>query len=182
MRCAARAGDSPGMPPRISPTDPGVRPLDPEAAAAHRSRLLEVAASLCGSRHLAEDLTQETYARVLAKPRRLRPDADFPYLVRTLRNVHTDHWRSERRRPLVVGDLHDHEPSPRGDRDPEAAVLAGEMYSAVAGLPDDFRHVVGAVDVLGLSYSQTASTLRIPLGTVMSRLSRGRSRLAGALA
>jgi len=163
------------MPPRISL-------LDPDAAAGHRSQLLDVAWSLCGSRHLAEDLTQETYARVLAKPRRLKPGADFPYLVRTLRNVHSDHWRSERRRPLVVGDVDDEQPSPRADRDPESAALAGEVYSAVAGLPDEFRHVVAAVDVLGLSYNQTASTLRIPLGTVMSRLSRGRSRLAGALA
>jgi RNA polymerase sigma-70 factor (ECF subfamily) len=157
------------------------RTLDPLAAARHRSRLVDLASAMCGSRHLAEDLTQETYARVLAKPRRLRDDADFPYLVRTLRNVITDHWRTERRRPLVVGEIDTEQPS-RGDRDPETAIYASEVYTAVAGLPREFRHVVTAVDVVGLSYSQAASQLRIPLGTVMSRLSRGRSRLAGALA
>jgi RNA polymerase sigma-70 factor (ECF subfamily) len=161
------------MPPHISF-------LDPDAAADHRSRLLAVARSLCGSTHLAEDLTQETYARVLARPRRLSDGADFPYLVRALRNVANDHWRSERRRPVVVGEVDDDHPST--DRNPEAAVIAGEVYTAVAGLPEDFRRVVQAVDVLGLSYGQTARTLRIPPGTVMSRLYRGRSRLAGALA
>src|SRR5215218_6792836 len=119
------------MPPHISL-------LDPDAAARHRARLLAVARALTGSQQLAEDLTQETYARVLAKPRPLSDGADFPYLVRALRNVANDHWRSEQRRPVVVG--------------------------------------------LGLSYGQTARTLRIPPGTVMSRLSRGRSRLACALA
>ena len=104
------------MPPHISL-------LDPDTAALHRSRLLAVARSLCGSPQLAEGLTQETYARVLAKPRRLNDGADFPYLVRALRNVANDHWRSEQRRP------------------------------------------------------QTARSPRIPPGTVMSRLSRGRSRL-----
>ena len=61
-------------------------------------------------------------------------------------------------------------------------MIAGEVYTAVARLPEDFRRVVEAVDVLGLSYGQTARTLRIPPGTVMSRLSRGRSRVACALA
>jgi RNA polymerase sigma-70 factor (ECF subfamily) len=160
------------MPPHISF-------LDPDAAADHRSRLLAVARSLCGSTHLAEDLTQETYARVLARPRRLSDGADFPYLVRALRNVANDHWRSEQRRPVVVGEVD--EALPSTTHNPEAAAMAGEVYRAVAGLPEDFRRVVGAVDVLGLSYGQTARTLRIPPGTVMSRLSRGRSRLACAL-
>src|SRR4051794_25216264 len=63
-RCAhpARPGESSPMPPHSSL-------LDPDSAAQHRSRLLAVARSLCGSTQLAEDLTQETYARVLAKPR-----------------------------------------------------------------------------------------------------------------
>jgi RNA polymerase sigma-70 factor (ECF subfamily) len=155
--------------------------LDPEAAADHRSRLLAVARALCGSAQLAEDLTQETYARVLAKPRPLSDGAAFPYLVRALRNVCNDHWRSEQRRPTVVGEVDEDHPSLATDRNPEAAAMASEVYSAVAGLPEEFRRVVGAVDVLGLSYGQTARTLRIPPGTVMSRLSRGRSRLAGAL-
>lgn len=156
--------------------------LDPEAAARQRPRLLAVARGLCGSPQLAEDLTQETYARVLAKPRRIAHDSDFPYLVRTLRNVANDHWRSERRQPPVVAEVDPDLPSLTAHGDPEAAAVAGEVFSALDDLPDEFRRVVGAVDVLGLSYGQAADQLKIPPGTVMSRLSRGRSRLALALA
>ena len=163
------------MPPHISL-------LDPHAAAEHRVRLLAVARALTGSPQLAEDLTQETYARVLAKPRRLTDGADFPYLVRALRNVANDHWRSEQRRPQVVGEVDEDHPNLATDRNPEDALIASEVYTHVNNLPDDFRKVVQAVDVLGLSYGQTARQLRIPPGTVMSRLSRGRSRLACALA
>jgi RNA polymerase sigma-70 factor (ECF subfamily) len=164
------------MPPHISL-------LDPDAAALHRHRLLAVARALTGSQQLAEDLTQETYARVLAKPRRLSEGgADFPYLVRALRNVANDHWRSEQRRPLVVGEVDEDHPSLATEGNPEAAVIAKDVYKAVDALPEDFRKVVQAVDVLGLSYGQTARQLRIPPGTVMSRLSRGRTRLQCALA
>ena len=163
------------MPPHISL-------LDPDAAAQHRVRLLAVARALTGSPQLAEDLTQETYARVLSKPRRLTDGADFPYLVRALRNVANDHWRSEQRRPQIVGEVDEDHPSLSTGHNPEAAIMAKDVYKAVDALPEDFRRVVQAVDVLGLSYGQTARQLRIPPGTVMSRLSRGRSRLACALA
>jgi RNA polymerase sigma-70 factor (ECF subfamily) len=162
------------MPPHISL-------LDPHAAAEHRCRLLAVARALTGSPQLAEDLTQETYARVLSKPRRLTDGADFPYLVRALRNVANDHWRSEQRRPQVVGEVDEDHPNLSTAGNPEDALIASEVYTHVNNLPDDFRKVVQAVDVLGLSYGQTARQLRIPPGTVMSRLSRGRSRLACAL-
>jgi RNA polymerase sigma-70 factor (ECF subfamily) len=164
----------------MSPPHPSV--LNPQTAAEHRPRLLEVALSLTGSRQLAEDLTQETYARVLAKPRPLREGAVFPYLVRALRNVCKDHWRTEQRRPQVVAELDPENPIMGTDHGPEQKVIAAEVYSAVNKLPEDFRRVVQAVDVLGMSYAQTAGTLKIPPGTVMSRLSRARVQLAGALA
>src|SRR3954463_16082040 len=101
--------------------------LNPGIAAEHRARLLDLALSLCGSRPLAEDLVQETYARVLAKPRPLREGAVFPYLVRALRNVARDHWRTEQRRPHVIGDLDPDDPTLRHDRDPQQEVLAAEV-------------------------------------------------------
>src|SRR3954451_8604317 len=156
--------------------------LNPEIAAEHRSRLLDVALSLCGSRPLAEDLVQDTYARVLAKPRPLREGAVFPYLVRALRNVAKDHWRTEQRRPQVIGDLDPEDPTLRHDRDPQHDVIAAEVYIHVNRLPLEFRKVVAAVDIFGLSYSQAARMLKIPTGTVMSRLSRGRGQLACAMA
>jgi RNA polymerase sigma-70 factor, ECF subfamily len=157
------------------------RLLDPEAAADHLPRLYRLAWSLSGSRHIAEEVTQETYARVLSRPRRLRASDEFGYLASTLRNVLSDHWRAERRRPPQVTDapLVDL-PHPGGG--PEDAVRAGEVYTAVAALPEPFRDIVAAVDLAGMSYAEAADALEIPVGTVMSRLYRARSRLAGALA
>jgi RNA polymerase sigma-70 factor, ECF subfamily len=157
---------------------PRYRALDPQSAAEHLPRLRRFARSLCGSSHLAEDLTQETYLRVLARPRSVRGDSDFPYLARTLRNVFLDHWRSEQRRPPVENLDHD-VPSAHGD--PELAAYAGELYEGIAELPEEFRSVVVAIDVAGLSYQEASGSLRIPLGTVMSRLHRARARLADSL-
>jgi RNA polymerase sigma-70 factor (ECF subfamily) len=71
------------------------RVLQPDEAASHLTRLYRLAWSLCGSPHVAEDLVQETYLRVLARPRRVHNSDSFAYLARTLRNVTTDHRRSE---------------------------------------------------------------------------------------
>jgi len=159
---------------------PPPRTLDPQSAAAHLPRLRRFARSLCGSSQLAEDLTQETYVRVLARPRRVHEDSEFPYLARTLRNVFLDHWRSEQRKP-PVGLLEQEVPS-SAHGDPELAAYTGDVVDAVAGLPEEFRNVVVAIDVAGLSYKEASGTLRIPIGTVMSRLHRARTRLAMDLA
>src|SRR4029079_15957584 len=111
--------------------------LNPDIAAEHRSRLLDVALSICGSRTLAEDLTQETYARVLAKPRSLRDGAVFPYLVRSLRHVCKHHWRSEQRRTGVNRELDPEDPGLRTDRGPKEQVIAAEIYQEVAKLPEE---------------------------------------------
>jgi RNA polymerase sigma-70 factor (ECF subfamily) len=155
--------------------------LDPHAAAAHLTRLNRLAYSLCGSASLADDLTQETYLRVLSRPRRLRGAREFPYLARTLRNVLHDHLRAQRRRPALVSDeqLAD-QPNTRAD--PELAARATEVYAGIARLPDPLRDVVAAVDLAGLTYAETASVLDLPVGTVMSRLHRARGRLVDALA
>jgi RNA polymerase sigma-70 factor (ECF subfamily) len=157
------------------------RVLQPDEAASHLTRLYRLAWSLCGSPHVAEDLVQETYLRVLARPRRVRSSDSFAYLARTLRNVTTDHRRSEssreRRLPADEVDPPDH----RVTGDPVLAALAGEVYGAVSGLPDHHREVVAAVDVAGMTYDQAAQTLGIPVGSVMSRLYRARDRLADKL-
>jgi RNA polymerase sigma-70 factor, ECF subfamily len=150
--------------------------LDPERAAEHLPRLFRLAWSLCGSRHLAEELTQETYVRVLARPRRLR-GGDYAYLATTLRNVHADHRRTAHRRPIPVADP----PNVPGGTSPEAALIAREVYAAIAALPDPLRDVVATVDVGGASYAEAATSLKIPIGTVMSRLHRARQKLVGTL-
>src|ERR1700748_2799604 len=72
--------------------------LDPQRASDHIDRLFRAAWALCGSREDAEELVQETYARVLAKPRFLRSDDDLGYLLRTLRNTFLNQKRTQSRR------------------------------------------------------------------------------------
>ncbi len=154
------------------------RTLDPARLGDHLDRLYRAAWALCGSREDAEDLVQETYARVLAKPRLLRNEDDLGYLLRALRNTFFSRLKTESRRlrPGPLPEQLDGLADPHA-RDPEAAVEAGELYAAIAALPDDFRDVVAAVDVTGLSYKEAARALRIREGTVMSRLYRARQQI-----
>jgi RNA polymerase sigma-70 factor, ECF subfamily len=154
------------------------RPLEPARLGDHLDRLYRAAWALCGSREEAEDLVQETYARVLARPRLLRNEDDLGYLLRALRNTFLNQKRTEGRRlrPVPLPDELDLVADPRA-RQPEAALEAAELYAAVAGLPDDFRDVLVAVDVAGLSYKEAARARRIREGTVMSRLYRARRQV-----
>jgi len=154
------------------------RTLDPAQLGDHLDRLYRAAWALCGSREDAEDLVQETYARVLARPRLLRQDDDLGYLLRTLRNTFLNQKRAESRR-LRAGPLPerlDLVADPQAVA-PQTALEAAELYAAIASLPDDFRDVLVAVDITGLSYKETASALRIREGTVMSRLYRARQQV-----
>jgi RNA polymerase sigma-70 factor, ECF subfamily len=152
--------------------------LDPVHLGDHLDRLYRAAWALSGSREDAEDLVQETYARVLARPRLLRNEDDLGYLLRALRNTFLNRKRTESRRlrPVPLPDDIDLVRDPNA-REPEAAFQAGEMYRAVAALPGDFRDVLVAVDVTGLSYKEAARALRLPEGTVMSRLYRARQQV-----
>ncbi|HEU5212199.1 MAG TPA: RNA polymerase sigma factor [Gaiellaceae bacterium] len=154
------------------------RTLDPARLGDHLDRLYRAAWALCGSREQAEDLVQETYARVLSRPRLLRNEDDLGYLLRALRNTFLNQKRAERRRlrPDPLPEQLDLVTDPHA-RDPSAALEAGELYAAVAALPDDFRDVLVAVDITGLSYEEAARALRIRKGTVMSRLYRARQQV-----
>jgi RNA polymerase sigma-70 factor (ECF subfamily) len=158
------------------------RPLDPSRLGDHVDRLYRAAWALCGSREDAEDLVQETYAQILRRPRLLRGEDDLGYLLRTLRNTFLNEQRRRRRRlrPEPLADEHDFVADPRA-RQPQAALEAAELYAAIAALPDDFRDVLVAVDVAGLTYGETARALRIPEGTVMSRLYRARRQVVRRL-
>jgi RNA polymerase sigma-70 factor (ECF subfamily) len=154
------------------------RTLDPARLGDHLDRLYRAAWALSGRREEAEDLVQETYARVLARPRLLRNDDDLGYLLRALRNTFLSKKRAEDRRlrPGPLPDQLDLVADPRAP-DPHAAVEAAELYAAVAALPDDFRDVLVAVDITGLSYKEAARALRIREGTVMSRLYHARRQV-----
>jgi RNA polymerase sigma-70 factor (ECF subfamily) len=158
------------------------RQLNPARLGDHVDRLYRAAWALSGSREDAEDLVQETYARVLARPRLLRNEDDLGYLLRAMRNTFLNQKRTESRR-LRTGPLPDQldlvaDPTAR---DPEAALEASELYAAVAALSEDFRDVLVAVDIAGLSYKEAAHSLRIREGTVMSRLYRARQEVVRTL-
>jgi RNA polymerase sigma-70 factor (ECF subfamily) len=155
------------------------RPLDPGSLGDHLDRLYRAAWGLCGSREEAEDLVQDTYARVLAKPRFLRRDDDLGYLLRVMRNTFVSGLRTSSRRPRTV-ELLDERADPRseaGDLHVESRVL----LAAVASLPDDYRDVLAAVDLAGLSYREAGKALGIREGTVMSRLFRARQKVMAAV-
>ncbi len=158
------------------------RPLDPARLGDHIDRLYRAACALTGSRPAADDLVQDTYARVLAKPRLLKNDDDVGYLVRTMRNIFLDQRRQAARRATDPVDPEDLERVERRDAGPAEAVEQRELLDFIAALPEDFRDVLVAVDVAGLSYKEAASLLGVPEGTVMSRLYRARTRVVSAYA
>jgi RNA polymerase sigma-70 factor (ECF subfamily) len=152
--------------------------LDPARLHLHLPRLRRLATYLCGSRENGEDLVQDTLERVLRSPRRIHGD-EYPYLTRALRNTHVDRARAAARQPQTVELIQESVEAQRpAGEDRTASVLeAREVLAAVAGLPDVYRDVVVAVDVQGASYQEAAEQLGVPVGTVMSRLYRGRRRV-----
>jgi RNA polymerase sigma-70 factor (ECF subfamily) len=160
--------------------------LDPQSLVTHVDRLYRVAWALCGSREEAEDLVQETAARVLAKPRRLHGQDELAYLVRALRNTFLLSRRTRSRRPQEVATLEQVEwmggvGRSAGTGLPELALEARELFAAIAALPDDFRHALVAVDVAGLSYKEAADLLGTREATIASRLFRARERVVQEL-
>ena len=147
---------------------------------AHAPKLFRAAYALTGTRHDAEDLVQETFARVLASRRGSRHAGELPYLMRALRNTWIDWQRARAARPNPTGGeavdwvVDD-------SADPHAAVEVQTAYEAMRELSPPLREAIAAVDVLGLSYKEAARSLRIRPGTLMSRLSRARDRVADAL-
>jgi RNA polymerase sigma-70 factor, ECF subfamily len=148
----------------------------------HADRLFRAAYALCDTSHDAEDLVQETYARVLRRPRFVRRDGDLAYLLRALRNTWIAMRRSADARVRTVELPEDAHWIADPDADPGATALeVRAAYAAMRDLSDPLRETIVAVDVVGLSYRQAARALRIREGTVMSRLSRARDHVAAAM-
>jgi RNA polymerase sigma-70 factor (ECF subfamily) len=154
--------------------------LEPDTLGDHLDRLYRAAWALCGSREDAEDLVQETYTRVLAKRRTIgRKEDTLPYLLAVLRNTYVSSLRRRDRRPRTapLEDSEDRLAAP-ASASPTTQLAAREVFSAIAALPGDQRDALAAVDVAGLSYQEAADALEVPVGTIMSRLYRGRNRVA----
>jgi len=166
-----------------SPSEVGApRQLDPERLGDHLDRLYRAAWALCGNRDDAEDLVQETYARVLSKPRFLRRDDDLGYLLRVLHNVFVSGLRSGRSRPRTVElDIERDQPTDPRSSGSDTHLETQALLEAVAALPAEHRDVLAAVDVAGLSYKEAGHALGVPVGTIMSRLFRARRKVVAAL-
>ncbi len=160
-----------------------MRSLDPQSLTQHVDRLYRAAWALCGSREDAEDLVQETFARVLSRPRVLRGDDELYYLMRVLRNTFLTGLRTASRRPVTTAALEDGVAAdPKPTNRPEQAFEVQEVYATIAELPDSFRLALVAVDVLGLSYREAARALRVREATLTTRLFRARKQVAERLA
>ena len=160
----------------------GGRQLDPEALGDHIDRLYRAARSMCASPQDAEDLVEETFARVLKKPRKLRSGNELPYLLTVLRNTFISTHRMAARRPQTT----DQPETMDRLEDPSVAkqedqIEARDVYRAIAALPPDFRDAVAAIDVVGLSYREAAVALHVREATITTRLHRGRQRIARAV-
>ena len=160
----------------------GQHELDPARLGDHIDRLYRAAWGLCGSREEAEDLVQETFARVLRKPRLLRNDDDISYLLRALRNTFFSSRRAAVRRVQAtpVGDdlerLAD-----SADSEIDVRIDSARLYAEIAELPPDFRDAVIAIDLVGLSYREAARALKVREATITTRLHRARQRVAATL-
>lgn len=182
-----------------APDDETQRPPDAldrsqfeEQALGHAEQLYRIGLRLSGSPQAAEDLVQETYLRALRNHRSFRPGTNLAaWLATILRNIYLDGVRRARRRPLAepIDETTDYYLYNRLAEQAEISQEAlldrlspSDVLDSLAELPANFREVVVLVDIGDFSYADAAEILDIPIGTVMSRLHRGRRLLKRALA
>ena len=164
-----------------------------EDALALSDQVYRVARHLVGSREEADDLVQETYARAFRSWRSFRPGTNLrAWLLRILTNLNIDRGRRIQRqpesRPLEESDYFLYNKlEESGDRtiDEDRVVerlSQNDVVNALSEVPHDFRDVIVLVDIGDFTYADAAQILDIPIGTVMSRLHRGRRILKQAMA
>jgi RNA polymerase sigma-70 factor (ECF subfamily) len=163
-----------------------------EEALGLSDQVYRVARHLANSREEADDLVQETYARAFRSWRSYTPGTNLrAWLLRILTNLNIDRGRRTQRapqmQPLEANDyyLYDKLAESDGPTDEERVVerlSQDDIVTALSEVPHDFRDVIVLVDLGDFSYQDAAQILGIPIGTVMSRLHRGRRILKRELA
>src|SRR5499427_1330310 len=166
-----------------------------EEALALSDQVYRVSRRLVSTREEAEDLVQETYARAFRSWRSFTPGTNLrAWLLRILTNLNIDRGRRQQRTPQTTsideaGDyfLYDRlvESAPDGNTDTDRVLerlSQDSIVDALTDVPHDFRDVIVLVDIGEFSYADAAQILDIPIGTVMSRLHRGRRILKKNLA
>ncbi|HVV58725.1 MAG TPA: sigma-70 family RNA polymerase sigma factor [Gaiellaceae bacterium] len=158
-------------------------------------QVYRVARRLVGSREEADDLVQQTYERAFRSWQQFTPGTNLrAWLLRILTNLNIDRGRRQQRTPQTtsIDEAADYflynkleAASPDGNQDEERVLerlSQDSIVDALADVPHDFRDVVVLVDIGEFSYADAAQILDIPIGTVMSRLHRGRRILKKSLA
>lgn len=163
-----------------------VPPTWAEIVEEHSGRVYRLAYRLTGNVHDAEDLTQDVFVRVFRSLHSYTPGTFEGWLHRITTNVFLDRMRRKQRiRFDALTDESAARLAARGPS-PEQAYhdthLDDDIQRALDALPPDFRAAVVLCDIEGLSYEEIAATLGIKLGTVRSRIHRGRAQLREALA
>ena len=160
-----------------------------EEALALADQVYRVARRFVSTREEAEDLVQDTYARAFRSWQSYTPGTNLrAWLLRILTNLNVDRGRRLQRRPdetpleendyYLANRMAESQGEQVLDQDRVVERLSQDsIVSALSSLPDDFRDVVVLVDIGDFSYADAAQILDIPLGTVMSRLHRGRRLL-----
>ena len=157
-----------------------------EIVRAHSARVYRLAYRLTGNQHDAEDLTQEVFVRVFRSLATYTPGTFEGWLHRITTNLFLDGAR--RRQRLRFEGLGDEvaQRIPSNDRSPAQAWddnhFDGDIQTALQSLPPDYRAAVVLCDIEGFSYEEIAATMGVKLGTVRSRIHRGRAQLRAALA
>jgi RNA polymerase sigma-70 factor (ECF subfamily) len=185
---------TPESSPRQLATDARDRVRFEEEALQLSDQVYQVARRLAGSREEAEDLVQEAYARAFRAWRSFEPGTNLrAWLFRILTNLNIDRGRKIQRspdtQPLEETDyfLYNKLEESTSDQNLDERRVVERLsqddaVTALAELPHDFRDVVLLVDLADFTYSDAAQILDIPIGTVMSRLHRGRRILKRSLA
>jgi RNA polymerase sigma-70 factor (ECF subfamily) len=158
----------------------------------HLDAAYRLARALTGRQQDAEDLVQEAYLRGFAGFRRYRRESNArAWLLTILRRVYLNERRRARARPLLFALSGRWEPgetteppdtvTPTPEEEALRTLNSELVLAALAGLPEPARAAVALVDLEGLRYAEAAAILECPIGTVMSRLHRGRHELARRL-
>jgi RNA polymerase sigma-70 factor (ECF subfamily) len=171
----------------VLPSQPSAVPTWEQVARSHGRFLYTVAFRLCGNHDDAQDLVQEVLVRVQRGLVTYVPGSLEGWLSRIATNAFLDDVRRRKRRPADV--LPEYEMLDRiapasvgADEQLAIDALPEHIQEALRGLPADYRAAVVLCDVVGLTYEEIAETTDVPVGTVRSRIHRGRARLRNVLA
>jgi RNA polymerase sigma-70 factor (ECF subfamily) len=160
--------------------DKEVMPSWAELVRQHADRVYRLAYRLSGNQHDAEDLTQETFIRVFRSVQNYQPGTFEGWLHRITTNLFLDMVR-RRGRVRMEALPDDYDRVPANEPNPEQiyhdALLGPDLQAALDALPPEFRAAVVLCDIEGLSYEEIGATLGVKLGTVRSRIHRGRQAL-----